>query len=138
MAKKRRFEVRLSDEQLASLKQTAQARGFRSATAYVHDLLRNDLVDAKIGQEDREALIAASIERLSKEIRKIHTAQQAQFALVDSLARLFLTCIPEPPSDALEQARRRAKLRYSRFLVSVAQNLNSDTQSTFEEFVDRG
>ena len=138
MKKRRRFEVRLSDEQLASLKQTAKVRGFRSATAYVQNLLRNDLVDEKSDQDDREALIAASIERLSKEIRKIHTAQQAQFALVDSLARLFLTCIPEPPSDAIEQARRRAKLRYSRFLVSVAQNLNSETQSTFAELIGRG
>jgi hypothetical protein len=83
-------------------------------------------------------VVAASMERLSKEIRKLHTAQQAQFAVVDSLTRLFLTCIPEPPSEVLDQAKRRAKLRYSRFLISVAQNLNSDTQSTFAELINRG
>ena len=135
---RRRFEVRLTDEQLATLKQTAETRGFRSASAYVQNLLRDDVVVRKSDEADREAVVAASIERLSKEIRKLHTAQQAQFALVDSLTRLFLTCIPEPPEAALDQAKRRAKLRYSRFLVSVAQNLNSDTQSTLAELIDRG
>jgi Arc/MetJ-type ribon-helix-helix transcriptional regulator len=138
VAKRRRFEVRLTDEQLATLKQTAATRGFRSASAYVQNLLRNDATDRKNDESDREAVVAASMERLCKEIRKLHTAQQAQFAVVDSLTRLFLTCIPEPPAEALDQARRRAKLRYSRFLVSVAQNLNSDTQSTFAELIDRG
>lgn len=138
MAKRRRFEVRLTGEQLTTLKQTAQTRGFRSASAYVQNLLRDDVVDRKSDEPDRETIVAASIERLSKEIRQLHTGQQALFAVVDSLTRLFLTCIPEPPAEALDQARRRAKLRYSRFLVSVAQNLNSDTQSTFAELVDRG
>jgi Arc/MetJ-type ribon-helix-helix transcriptional regulator len=138
VAKRRRFEVRLTGEQLTTLKQTAQTRGFRSASAYVQNLLRDDVVDRKSDEPDRETIVAASIERLSKEIRQLHTGQQALFAVVDSLTRLFLTCIPEPPPEALDQARRRAKLRYSRFLVSVARNLNSDTQSTFAELVDRG
>ena len=138
MAKRRRFELRLTDEQFATLKQTAQTRGFRSASAYVQDLLRGDVIDRKADEVDHEAFVAASVERLSKEIRQLHTAQQALFALVDSLTRLFLTCVPEPPSEVLDQARRRAKLRYSRFLVSVAQNLNSDTQSTFAELTNRG
>jgi Arc/MetJ-type ribon-helix-helix transcriptional regulator len=138
MAKRRRFEVRLTDEQFATLKQTAQTRGFRSASAYVQNLLRDDAIDRKNDETDREAVVAASIERLSKEIRKLHTAQQAQFAVVDSLTRLFLTCVPEPPAETLDQARRCAKLRYNRFLVSVAQNLNSDAQTTFAELIDRG
>ena len=130
--------MRLTEEQLATLKQTAEARGFRSASAYVQNLLRNDAKDRRSEESDREAVVAAGMERLCKEIRKLHTAQQAQFAVVDSLTRLFLTCIPEPPAEALDQARRRAKLRYSRFLISVAQNLNSETQSSFAELIDRG
>ena len=57
---------------------------------------------------------------------------------MDSLTRLFLTCIPEPPPDALEQAKRRARLRYDRFLVSVAQNMASDSRATLTELIDRG
>ena len=116
MAKRRRFEVRLSDEQLAALKQTAKTRGFRSASAYVQNLLRDDDIDRKSEETDREAVVAASMERLSKEIRKLHTAQQAQFAVVDSLTRLFLTCIPEPPADARTEAVTIARLRHARLL----------------------
>jgi len=60
------------------------------------------------------------------------------FAAVDSLTRLFLTCIPEPPPDALDQAKRRARLRYDRFLLSVAQNMTSDSRATLTELIDRG
>src|SRR5579871_5209071 len=62
VAKRRRFEVRLTDEQLATLKQTAETRGFRSASAYVQNLLRNDATDRKNDETDREAVIAASME----------------------------------------------------------------------------
>ena len=87
---------------------------------------------------DREAFVAASLDRLSKEIRNLHTTQQALFAAVDSLTRLFLTCIPEPPPEALDQAKRRARLRYERYLVSVAQNMTSDSRATLTELVDCG
>jgi hypothetical protein len=137
MAKRKRFELRLSEDQLTAMKRTAQARGFRSATAYVNETLAKDLRDSRSEQPDRQAFVAASIDRLSKEIRTLHTAHQALFALVDSLTRLFLTCIPEPPTGALDEAKRRAKLRYSRFMVSVAQNMSSDTRATLSELIDR-
>lgn len=68
----------------------------------------------------------------------MHTAQQALFAAVDSLTRLFLTCIPEPPPEGLDQAKRRARLRYDRFLLSVAQNMTADSRATLTELIDRG
>ena len=94
--------------------------------------------DSPPDQSDREAFVAASLDRLSKEIRNLHTTQQALFAAVDSLTRLFLTCIPEPPPEALDQAKRKARLRYERYLVSVAQNMTSDSRATLTELVDRG
>src|SRR5262249_8596798 len=133
MARRKRFELRLSEDQLTAIKRTAQARGFRSASAYVHATLAKDLRDSKADQADRDAFVAASIDRLSKEIRTLHTAHQTLFALMDSLTRLFLTCIPEPPPGALDEAKRRAKLRYSRFLISVAQNMSADTRATLTE-----
>lgn len=138
MAKRKRFELRLSDDQLTAMKKAAQVRGFRSASAYIQAVLTKDLRVSTTDQADREAFVAASINRLSKEIRRLHTAHQALFALTDGLTRLFLTCIPEPPSGALDQAKRRAKLRYSRFLVSVAQNMSSDTGATLAELIDQG
>ena len=138
MAKWERFELRLSEEQLAVVKRTAQVRGFRSVSGYIQAVLTRDLRDSPPDQSDREAFVAASLDRLSKEIRNLHTTHQALFAAVDSLTRLFLTCIPEPPPEALDQAKRKARLRYERYLVSVAQNMTSDSRATLTELVDRG
>ena len=138
MAKKKRFELRVPDDQFTVLKRTAQARGFRSVSAYVQAATTRDLRDSPPDLPDREAFVAASFDRLSKEIRTLHTAQQAVFATVDSLTRLFLTCIPEPPPEALDQAKRRARLRYDRFLLSVAQNMTADSRATMAELIDRG
>jgi hypothetical protein len=138
MAKWERFELRLSEEQLAVVKRTAQVRGFRSVSGYIQTVLTRDLRDSPPDQSDREAFVAASLDRLSKAMRNLHTTQQALFAAVDSLTRLFLTCVPEPPPEALDQAKRKARLRYERYLVSVAQNMTSDSRATLTELVDRG
>jgi len=138
MAKRERFELRLPSEEMAMVKRAAQAGGFRSANAYIQAVLRRDFRGSRSERSDQEGFLAASINRLSKEIRSLHTGQQALFATVDSLTRLFLTCVPEPPAEVLEQAKRRAKLRYDRFLVSVAQNMTADTRATLGELADRG
>ena len=138
MAKRDRFELRLPAEDMAMVKRAAQAGGFRSANAYIQAVLTRDLRGSKSDRSNQEAFVAASIDRLSKEIRGLHTGQQALFATIDSLARLFLTCVPEPPAEVLDQAKRRARLRYDRFLVSVAQNMTTDTRATLAELADRG
>jgi hypothetical protein len=120
------------------MKRTARGRGFRSANAYLEAVVTRDLRDSTSEQADREAFLAASLDRLSKEVRTLHTAQQALFASVDSLTRLFLTCIPEPPPEGLDQAKRKARLRYERFLLSVAQNMTSDSHATLTELIGRG
>jgi len=137
MAKRQKFDLRLPYDQMIMMKRTAQARGFRSANAYVQAVVVKDMRDSTSDQADRDAFVA-SLDRLAKEIRTIHTAQQALFAALDSLARLFLTCIPEPPPNVLDQAKRRAKLRYERFLLSVAQNMTSESRATLTELMDRG
>jgi hypothetical protein len=135
MGKRQKFDLRLPPDQMVLMKRTAQIRGFRSANAYVQAVVVNDMRDATSDQTDREAFVA-SLDRLTKEIRTIHTAQQALFALVDSLARLFLTCIPEPPPNALDQAQRLARLRYDKFLLSVAQNMTKNTPAALTDMVD--
>ncbi|HZY72362.1 MAG TPA: hypothetical protein VFE22_04570 [Edaphobacter sp.] len=138
MPKRQRFELRLPADQMARMKQAAKARGFRSVNAYLGTVLAEDLRGRESPETDREARLAASIDRLSREIRTVHTAQQAVFAAIDSLARLFLTCVPEPPPEALDQARRRARVRYDRFLLSVAQNMTAGSKATLTELLDRG
>lgn len=128
MPKQQRFEVLISPDQLKASRKAAQARGFDSVSAFFRSLLEQDL--RRNSQHDQlESAVAASIDRLAKEMRRLHNANQALFALTDSLVRLFLTCIPEPPLDSLEATKRRAKLRYDRFLLSVAQNMTGDARA---------
>jgi hypothetical protein len=48
MAKWERFELRLSEEQLAVVKRTAQVRGFRSVSGYIQAVLTRDLRDSLV------------------------------------------------------------------------------------------
>lgn len=45
---------------------------------------------------------------------------------------MLLTCIAEPPNEMLDQAR--AKRRYEKFLISVAQNMASDAKAALRQF----
>lgn len=128
MAKTQPFNIVFEPDQLAAAKRGAKARGFGSLSAYVRAVMEQDLQRGS-QQDQLESTVAASIDRMSKEVRRLHNANQALFALTDSLVRLFLTCTPEPPPDALDATKRRAKLRYDRFMLSVAQNMTGDSKS---------
>jgi hypothetical protein len=128
MPKQHRFEVLITNDQMNADRKAAHARGFDSVSALVRTLLEQDL--RQTSQHDHlESSVAASIDRMTKEIRRLHNANQALFALTDSLVRLFLTCTPEPPPEVLDATKRRAKLRYDRFMLSVAQNMTGDSKS---------
>ncbi|WP_155121364.1 hypothetical protein [Bryobacter aggregatus] len=123
MAKSRQFNMVMDEHQLDIARQAARTKGFDSLSAYIRDLLDKD-TRAASQHERLEATVAASIDRVAKEMRRLHNANQALFALTDSLVKLFLTCTPEPPAESLDATKRRAKLRYDRFLLSVAQNMS--------------
>ena len=71
------------------------------------------------GVDAAERRIAASLDRMAREIHNSRIGQQALFAFVDVLAKTFLTCVPEPPRDVHDQAVARGKARYDRLLKSV-------------------
>lgn len=128
MPKTQRFELQIRPDHLAAARKAAQARGFDSVSAYFRAILEQDTRQNQ--QHDQlETAVASSIDRVAKEMRRLHNANQALFALTDSLVRLYLTCTPEPPADVLDATKRRAKLRYERFMLSVAQNMTGDARS---------
>ena len=128
MPKTQRFELQIRPDQLAAARKASQARGFDSVSAYFRTLLDHDMRQSE-QHEQLETTVANSIDRVTKEVRRLHNSNQAIFALTDSLVRLFLTCTPEPPPEALDATKRRAKLRYDRFMLSVAQNMTGDSRS---------
>ena len=135
MRKDERFELRLPRELIVRLKASADERG-ASVASLVRMALENELRHGETALDRTERMVGASIDRLSRDVRTLQTAQQAVFALTDSLARLFLTCVPEPPAEILDQAKRKARLRYDRFLKSVAQNMTMDSRASMSELTD--
>lgn len=125
MPSNRRLEVKLPPKLYEEIRVIAQKRGFNSSNSFVRTAIANELRAGESSLDQAEVAISASIDRLTRETRNLHTAQQASFAMLDCLTRLFLTCVPEPPAEVLEQSKRRAKLRYEKFLRSVAQSVST-------------
>jgi hypothetical protein len=136
MRKNERFELLVPQELLERLKVVAGERG-TSVASVVRIALENEMRHGEPAIAKTERIVSASIDRLARDLRTLQTAQQAVFALTDSLARLFLTCVPEPEPEVLDQAKRRARMRYDRFLKSVAQNMTADSQTSLAELTER-
>ena len=130
--------LRLPEDLARQLDDTATQRGFRSASALIRHAIRAELRQGEAGVQHAEERIAASLDRMAQEIRALHTAQVATFALADALAKLFLTCVPEPSGDIVEQARSRARRRYEKFLISVAQGMAGDSRGALAELSRAG
>jgi hypothetical protein len=86
--------------------------------------------------EAAEERIAASLDRLAREIRSVKLARQALFAFVDSLVKTLLTCIAERPSEARDQAVAQGKFRYERFLKSVGAAMAGDSKAAMAELLN--
>jgi hypothetical protein len=136
MRKNERFELLVPQDLLERLKVVAGERG-TSVASVVRMALENEMRHGEPAIAKTERIVSASIDRVARDLRTLQTAQQAVFALTDSLARLFLTCVPEPAPEVLDQAKRRARMRYDRFLKSVAQNMTADSQTSLAELTER-
>ena len=60
------------------------------------------------------------------------------FALVDAFAKAILTCVPEPPPDARQQAVARAKERYERLVKTAGQAMSGAARAAMQDLVDHG
>ena len=88
-----------------------------------------------VGAEER---LAASIEQVRREVFRFGRAQQALFAFLDSLAKVVLTCVPEPGGEAMEAAVARARGQHTRLLKSAGQAMVGDSQLAMQDLVNRG
>ena len=122
------------DERLAN---AAKERGFRSASAFIRTAIENEIRRRGGAGQQAEDRAAASLERVSTELRRLATGQQALFAFVDALAKTVLTCVPEPSGDAYQQAIARARSRYDRFLKSVGSGMSGASGKAFMELSER-
>ena len=132
------WTIRLPDELAKQIRDAASERGFSSPRAFMRDAIRKELRTREDVNHELEARIAATLEQFRSELQKVGTAQQAQFAFTDALAKVVLTCMPEPPKDAADQARSRAMLRYDKFIKNVAASMVGSSRVALMNLVSNG
>ena len=130
-------EIRLKPGTGKRVADESRRRGFASSSAFIRAAIENELSGRGEDLSQAEARIAATLERQGRELRRLATALHAHFALTDALAKVILLRLPEPPSDAYEQAKARAKVRYERFLKSVAISMKGDSRAALLELVQQ-
>jgi hypothetical protein len=133
-----RRTFRLTADKQEQLQSTAKLRGYANPSALLRTAIDHELSgreDVIIGAEER---LAASMEQIRREVFRLGRAQQALFAFVDSLARVLLTCVPEPGGEALDAAVARARGRHAQLLKSAGQAMVGDSQLAMQDLVVRG
>jgi predicted transcriptional regulator len=132
-----RVNVRLHDDLYGRLAQAANGRG-RPISGWVRDALASALADKEeSGVADAEERIAATLDRFARDIRRLHSADQALYAAFETFVRLFLTCIPDPPPETLTAAKVQGQCRYQNYLQNVARNMKGDARAALGELIER-
>jgi len=133
-----RRTIRLTTGTDERLQSTAKLRGYANPSAFLRAAIEHELSgreDTMIGAEER---LAASIEQMRREMFRLGRSQQALFAFVDSLAKILLTCVPEPGGEAMEAAVARARRRHIQLLKSAGQAMVGDSKLAMQDLVTRG
>ena len=117
---------RFQDELMEAIKDTAKKRGYKSTNAFIVEAAQNEIERGNSAMKESEKRVGVVIDALCREIRKLNNVQQIQIAFQDTVVKLLLTYIPEPPEgDTLEGSRAKAHVRYERVLRSITHNLSS-------------
>jgi hypothetical protein len=112
-------------------------RGFRSEQAFLiaaceHELRQGDNTEATT---QFEARMAATLTNLAKQVQGLRTLGHAQVALTDVFLKYVITCVVEPPEDALPAARVRARLRYEKLVRAAAEEISNKNRDTLREML---
>ncbi|HEX5226214.1 MAG TPA: hypothetical protein VFW44_00825 [Bryobacteraceae bacterium] len=130
--------ARLEPELDRRIELATKQGGFSNPSAFIRSAIERELAGRESGVDAAEERIAATLDRVGREIRSVKLGQQALFAFVDSLVKTLLTCLVEPSADVYEQAVARGKFRYDRFLKSVGAAMVGDSHAALSELLKRG
>lgn len=85
--------------------------------------------------DEHDQKVAASVDRMFRHLRRVVRAQQAQFAYLDSLTKVLLTCVPEPSGEAVDAAVAQARFRYDRLIKAAGRALSAESGATLQELL---
>jgi Arc/MetJ-type ribon-helix-helix transcriptional regulator len=130
-----RLNFRVEPELKAKFEEMAARDGFKSVSAYIrHRLFKAPDEKAAAKQvADVEQKTVATINRLSKDMNQLRIQLLAAYCLVDGLAKVILTCLPEPSPEVADQATANAKRRYERLNRAVAQAMRGEGAAILQE-----
>ena len=128
--------VRFTHEEEQQLRAGVKRCGYTNASELIRQALWKELGAREEAASDAEQRMVAALERMNRDITRSLRGQQALFAVVDTLVRTILTCVPEPPQDALAQSVARGRDRYVRFIKSAGQSMVGDGRAAMKELVD--
>jgi hypothetical protein len=119
------------------VRKESKDRGFRSEQAFIlaaceREIRRGDETESVT---QFEARIAATLTNLAKQGQHLQTLVEAQVAITDVLLKYVITCVVEPPEDALPAARVRARLRYDKLIRAAAKELSNKNRDTLREML---
>jgi hypothetical protein len=123
-----------SAELREKVRAAVKERGLRSEQAFILAACENELRRGESSEAltQYESRIAATLNNLAKQLQGLNTVAQAQFALTDVLLKYIITCVVEPPEDALPAARVRARLRYDKLLRAAAEGISAKNRDTLK------
>jgi len=126
-----------SKEFREQVRQASKARGFRSEQAFIlaaceHEIRQGSNTEAT---EQFEARVAATLTNLAKQVQGLQTLAHAQVALTGVFLKYVITCVVEPPDDALPAARVRARLRYEKLVRVAAEEISNKNRDTLKGMV---
>lgn len=122
-----RRTIRLSVDADERLQSAVKLRGYANPSAFLRTAVDHELK----GREKLslgEQRLSTSSEQIRREISRLSRASHALFALADSLAKILLTCIPEPGGEAMEAAVTWAKGRHVRRLKRAGHAIAGEPQ----------
>jgi hypothetical protein len=136
MAKTVRMGIRLSAEEHHQIREAARRLEFTGPSALVRQAIHSELAGRGTEATASEQRVAATLERVLRDVARVARGQQALLAVVDTLVKTFLTCVPEPPSDGMPQSVARARDRYSRFVKTAGQAMVGDALAAMQDLVN--
>lgn len=113
--------MRLKPQERAELEAGAERLGYKTLGAFFIAAAQRVLLEGQQESELRafEDRMAASFNHLASLVTTVNDGLQVNIAQVDTLARSFYTCVPEPAPDVHEAAVASARLRHARFVRHV-------------------
>ena len=127
--------VRIHQDLDQRMQRAAKDRGFRTPSAFIRAAIESE-VKSRHEIVAFEEQMAKSFDRAFDDFRRVLRGQQALFALVDSLTRVVLTCVPEPDDDVKAQAISAGKDRYARLIKLAGQTMAADSLPAMEALLE--